>query len=117
VGSPATVAAALRLARSGGRVALVGASGTLPRLDSTPLWAHELQVAGYCGYGSEGGPDGEHTIDMALRLLAAHPELRLGDLVTHRFPLARYPEALRACFAHRRSGAVKVVFEPGPSLD
>lgn len=112
VGSPATIAAALRLTRAGGRVTLVGTSGTLRRFDSTPLWAHELTLQGVCGYGREPRADGAHTLDLALRLLAEHPEIPVGELVTHSFPLEEHGEALRHAFFHGRRASVKVVFEP-----
>ena len=112
VGSASSVAGALRLARAGGRVDLLGCSGVLPHLDLTPAWAHELHVQGFCGYGSEPAAGGGHTIALALRLLAERPSLPLRALVTHRFPLARYREALAAAFFHRRSDSVKVVLTP-----
>lgn len=112
VGSSASMAAALRLARAGGQVQLLGCSGVLPRLDLTPVWAHELDVRGFCGYGSEPQAQGMHTIAYGMRLLAARPDVRLGELVTHRFPLERYREALAAAFFHRASHALKVVFTP-----
>lgn len=79
------MAAALRLARAGGRVDLLGCSGVLPQLDLTPLWAHELQVQGFCGYGIEAAAGGEHTIALALRLLTARPDVPLKSLVTTAF--------------------------------
>jgi threonine dehydrogenase-like Zn-dependent dehydrogenase len=113
VGSGGSMAAALRLARAGGRVDLLGCSGRLPGLDLTWAWAHELEVHGYCGYGAEPSAGGAHTIEVAMRLQAGHPEVDLGALLTHRFPLERHREALRAAFFHRRSGAIKVAFAPG----
>jgi len=112
VGSPATVSLALRLARPGGRVDLLGAAGRLPDLDLTPLWAHELEVHGFCGYGAEPAAGGRHTIALALDALARRPDLGLERLVTHRFPLPAYRAALEAAFDLRRSRAVKVVFAP-----
>lgn len=110
VGSSRTLGAALRLVRAGGRVDLLGCSGVVPELDLTWLWAHEVQLQGFCGYGLEPAAGERHTIAVALELLADRPDLRLGDLVTHRFPLERHREALAAAFFHRRSGSIKVAF-------
>ena len=112
VGSASSLAAALRLARAGGAVDLLGCAGGLPDLDLTPVWAHELRLRGSCGYGPEPAFGGAHTLACALRLLASRPDLPLRDLVTHRFPLQGYRAALHAAFAHRESGSVKVVFAP-----
>jgi L-iditol 2-dehydrogenase len=37
--------------------------------------------------------------------------MRVRELVTHRFPLARYDEAL-ATFTDRASGAIKIIIAP-----
>lgn len=107
VGSGSSLTTAVRLVRSGGRIALVGASQR-EAVDLTWLWMHEARLDGYCGYGRES--TGEHTFSVALRLVSAHPELPIDTLVTHRFPLEGYPEAIATCLRRARSGAIKVVF-------
>jgi threonine dehydrogenase-like Zn-dependent dehydrogenase len=47
-----------------------------------------------------------------MRLLAANPQLPLGELVTHRFGLEDWRRAMAAALHRGRSGALKVVFEP-----
>ncbi len=111
-GSASAVATALRLTRAGGRAVLLGCSGVVPRCDLTAAWAHELRLEGFCGYGAEPAAGGRHTIDLALGLMAAHPDVPVGSLVTHRFPLGRYREALKAAFFHRGSGSVKILLHP-----
>jgi L-iditol 2-dehydrogenase len=112
VGSRLTLGAALRLTRAGGRIALLGGSAVLRKLDLTQLWYHELDVDGGFCYGPEPAFGGRHTLDLALGLLRERGHPPLGSLVTHRFPLAGYRSALQAAFFHGRSGAIKVVFEP-----
>jgi hypothetical protein len=51
-------------------------------------------------------------MDAAMRLLADHPELPLGELVTHRFRLEDWRRAMVTALDRRRSGALKVVFAP-----
>ena len=111
VGSAASLAGALRLVGAGGRIDLLGCSGTLPEVDLTWLWAHEVQLAGFCGYGRESAADGRHTIALALDLLSGAAAQPLAGLVTHRFPLEAYRAGLSAAFFHSRSGAIKVVLE------
>ncbi|HEY8487720.1 MAG TPA: alcohol dehydrogenase catalytic domain-containing protein [Thermaerobacter sp.] len=104
---------ALRLAREGGTVVLLGAAGEIPRLDWTFVWMRELEIVGAVGYGLEQvGGRTVHTFDLVLEALAAHPDLPVERMVTHRFPLRRYREALKAALDRRSSGAVKIVFTP-----
>ena len=108
VGSESSLAQSLRFASPRGRVVLLGCAGQLKKLDLTFLWARELRVQGFVGYGMEEW-DGQrrHTFDVTLERMAADPSA-LARMVTHVFPLEQYRDALRAAGDHR-SGAVKVV--------
>ena len=111
-GQPVERGSALRHAAARGRVVLLGCAGRIPKLDLTFLWAKELRVAGYVGYGmEEWGGRRQHTFDITLARMQADPGA-LDSLVTHVFPLSQYRDALRAAFDHRRSGAVKVALQP-----
>jgi threonine dehydrogenase-like Zn-dependent dehydrogenase len=82
-------------------------------LDWTLAWARELRIEGTYVYGTEPSvPGAAHTMDEAIRLLAAHPELRLGELVTHIFPLEAWRQAMRTVLRRGTSGAIKVAFRP-----
>lgn len=112
VGSRSSVDQALRYGAARGRIVMLGCAGRMRKLDLTSLWAKELRVEGYVGYGSE-TRDGRtcHTFDLTLQRMAADPRA-LGDMVTHVFKLAQYRDALRAAYNHRRSKAVKVTLQP-----
>ncbi|MCY4398993.1 MAG: zinc-binding dehydrogenase [Gemmatimonadetes bacterium] len=112
VGSESSLMQALRFASARGRIVLLGCAGQVRKLDLTSLWAKELQVQGYVGYGVEEW-DGRrrHTFELALERIAGDSHA-LGDMVTHVFPLTQYRDALRAAYDHRRSKAVKVVLQP-----
>jgi L-iditol 2-dehydrogenase len=43
--------------------------------------------------------------------LAAAGKIRLGELITHRFPLRDFAEAYRT-FTERQGGALKVIIHP-----
>ena len=112
VGSRPSVDQALRYGAARGRIVMLGCAGEMRRLDLTFLWAKELRIQGYVGYGEESWAGRvRHTFDLALERMAADPGA-LGDLVTHVFPLAQYRDALRAAYDHRRSKAVKVALQP-----
>lgn len=109
VGSESSLAQSLRFASPRGRVVLLGCAGQLRKLDLTFLWARELKVQGFVGYGmEEWDSQRRHTFDVTLERMAADPGA-LERIVTHVFPLKQYRAALRAAYDHRRSGAVKVV--------
>jgi threonine dehydrogenase-like Zn-dependent dehydrogenase len=101
----------MRVAAPGGRLVLVGGPGEVGGLDWTLAWARELRIDGTYVYGAEPSLAGSpHTFGEALRLLAAHPELPLGGLVTHRFRLDEWRRAMAVSLDRGRAGALKVVF-------
>jgi L-iditol 2-dehydrogenase len=116
VGSSRSIDDSLRLTRSGGKVVLVGLAAFPAGVDWTPIWLNELTVSGVFACATEtmpGSPGGPRvrTYQVALDLLASG-KVDLAPLVTHRFPLSRYRDAL-ALFSRRgREKVVKVVFHP-----
>lgn len=113
VGRRASLADALHVAGPRARVVLVGGPGELGGLDWTLAWTRELRIEGTYTYGSEPSlPGATHTMGHAMRLLAANPQLPLGELVTHRFRLEDWRRAMATALSRGRSGALKVVFEP-----
>ena len=113
VGTARSLDASLRVAAPRGRVAIVGGPAIIRSLDWTLAWTRELRIEGSYVYGTEHGlPGAPHTMDAAMRLLADHPEVPLGELVTHQFGLEDWRRAMAAALDRRGSGALKVVFAP-----
>ena len=113
VGSRESVADALAAADAGARVVLLGGPGELAGLDWTLAWARELRIEGSYVYGQEPTlPDAPHTMDEAIRLLAGHPELPIGEMVTHVYPLEAWRDAMGTALRRGPSGAIKVAFRP-----
>lgn len=112
VGSSRSLDDALRLTTSGGRVILLGLAAVASGVDWTPIWWKELRVTGSYIYGVEQwqGRTGK-TMELVLDWMA-RGAIRLAHLVTHRFPLHAYREALRVAMGKSESKAFKVVFEP-----
>ena len=113
VGTARSLDAALTTARARARITVLGGPGIIDRLDWTLVWIRELHIDGSYVYGRESRVVGEpHTFDEAMRLLVAHPELPVGELVTHRFELAEWRQAMAAALDRRASGSLKVAFAP-----
>jgi threonine dehydrogenase-like Zn-dependent dehydrogenase len=108
VGSEESVTQALAMVRPRGRVVLVGMPGRIT-VDFASLWHREVVVAGAYAYGNEDvGGLWRRTFEIAMEVVAAK---RLGRLVSARYPLDRFEEALAHAGAAGRRGAVKVVFD------
>ena len=109
VGSAGTMEDAVRLARPAGEVALVGMPSARSCLDLTALWFKEINLAGAYAYGIE-EYEGERVKSFELALRIA-PVIKLETLISPRFRLREYREAIAAARAAGRKGHVKVVFD------
>jgi threonine dehydrogenase-like Zn-dependent dehydrogenase len=108
VGTSRTLTDSLRWVRAGGTVVAVGIQYKMYKVDLSPLYYQEINLLGSWGYGQEewGGLRLE-TFELAARLVE-RGDLVLDGLVTHRFPLGNWREAV-AVFAEKKdSHAVKV---------
>jgi len=111
VGSGLTVDLSFRLARGGGRVCLVGASGLTRAVDWTSVWLKELSIKGSFGYGLETrGKIKVLTLILALEFLRTK-RVSLSQLISHRFPLEAYREAFSTALHKKKSRAINVVFD------
>ncbi len=109
VGSPASLADAIAITRPRGRVVLLGMPEAA-RIDLTGLWHRETELIGAYTYGTETLPDGRTatSFELAFELVAS---AGLERLVSARYPLDRYREAITHAAEAGSRGAVKVVFE------
>ena len=110
IGSADTLAAGLRIARPRARIVITGVSKP-KRFEWTPQYFKEIELVGSNAFGIEEFEGRrEHAFDHFFGLLA-DGRLRLPHLVTHRFALHQYREALLMAHAKGRNSAVKVAFE------
>jgi threonine dehydrogenase-like Zn-dependent dehydrogenase len=110
IGSVETVETSLRLVATGGTVVI---SGVEPpkRFEWTPLYFKEVRLVGSNGFGIEDvGGVAKHAMEHYFDFVAAG--LDLTPVITHRFPLQRWREAVLTLKNARRTGAVKVLLEP-----
>jgi threonine dehydrogenase-like Zn-dependent dehydrogenase len=110
IGSTETVETSLRLLATGGTLVV---SGVEPpkRFEWTPLYFKELRVVGSNGFGiEEVGGVAKHAMEHYLDFV--RNGFDLTPVITHRFPLERWDEAVLAVKNARHTGAVKVLLEP-----
>jgi threonine dehydrogenase-like Zn-dependent dehydrogenase len=114
VGIPATLNHALRWARAGGAVGLVGATLHRMKLDLTPVWYQEVDLIGTVGHDVvpwEGREIG--TFQLAMKWMLTG-DISTNLLLTHRFPLDDYRRAFAVATTEKaREHSVKVAFEFG----
>jgi hypothetical protein len=84
------------------------------RVDLTPVWYQEVNLIGSVAHGMETWPIGSHehrsTFSIATELITSgqiYPE----KLITHRFALSNFKDALYASSGKSQSRAIKVVFD------
>jgi threonine dehydrogenase-like Zn-dependent dehydrogenase len=110
IGSTQTVETSLRLLTTGGTLVI---SGVEPpkRFEWTPLYFKEVRVIGSNGFGiEEVNGVAQHAMQHYFDFIAKGMDLT--PVITHRFPLNRWGEAVLAVKNARRTGAVKVLLEP-----
>ena len=110
VGSSQTLHDSLRWARAGGAVVMAGIKLTPAKLDLSPIWYQEVDLVGLNSHGR----DDWHgrmmeSFDITVELMR-QGKLSINGLITHRFPLERWREAIKTA-QDKRSGSIKVIFE------
>ncbi len=114
VAKPETFEVGVRVLAEGGRLVYTGVA--VPgRWEWTPIYFKELSVIGSNAFAMEEF-EGErrHAIDHYLTLVA-DGRIDLVSMVTHRFPLEDWWEALKTIARPEVSGAVKTTFAPNGS--
>lgn len=101
-GVPETLQWAMAMLRRGGRCAMVGIPTEPVQLAVQNLVLDELELVGSRASAGE-----------MRRVIpfVANGRVRVGELITHHFPLVQYQEALDT-FNDRSSGAIKIIVHP-----
>jgi threonine dehydrogenase-like Zn-dependent dehydrogenase len=110
VGSAASITDALAVTAPGGTVVLLGMPGHVG-VDLTGLWQREVRLTGAYAYGVEPAAAGRHSFDLAAEVVAA---AGLERLVSAKYSLDRFADAIDHAANAGRRGAVKVVFDLRP---
>jgi|Deesub1362B_J571_1020462.scaffolds.fasta_scaffold00264_25 threonine dehydrogenase-like Zn-dependent dehydrogenase len=108
VGKSQTVDDSLRIVRPGGKVILLGTAGKLAGVDFAPVFSKEIEIKGVFGSGLEKINGKRRAFELAIELF--QKEVDLSPLLTHKFPIEKYKEALWTAMNKNKSKAVKVAF-------
>jgi L-iditol 2-dehydrogenase len=101
-GVPESIRWSLEVLRKGGRVAAVGIPVEDVKLSLQDLVLYEYELAGSRASAGE---------MVHVTPLVEEGRIRVGELITHHFPLADFAEAIDT-FNERRDGALKVILQP-----
>jgi threonine dehydrogenase-like Zn-dependent dehydrogenase len=114
VGKPDTFEVGVRVLTARGRLVYTGVA-TPGRWEWTPVYFKELSLIGSNAFGVEEVRGRRmHAIDHYLAM-ASSGEVDVSPMLTHRFPLESWWEALTTIAHADLTGAIKVAFEPGGS--
>lgn len=103
-GAPGTLRQSVAMAKRGGKVALIGIPN--PPLDEeVPFNRLVLDEIGV--FGSRANPNASE----AILSLMAGGRIDVNDIITHRFPISRFRDALDT-FVGRKDNALKVIVRP-----
>jgi len=109
IGSSQSIQTSIGVTRPRGKVILVGMPGKLT-IDLTSLWHRETELIGAYTYGTDTWPDGTE-VSSFIRAKELAGKANLGRLVSAKYPLDRYKDALSHAANAGQRGSVKIVFE------
>jgi threonine dehydrogenase-like Zn-dependent dehydrogenase len=110
VGSARTLQDSLRWARAGGTVVMVGIEFAPLKLDLNPIWYQEVDLIGLYAHGAEPwGGETRRTYSLVIDLMR-EGKLTVDGLITHRFPLSQWRQAVSTAL-DKRSGSIKVTLD------
>lgn len=110
VGSTETISDAFRLAAGSSTVVLIGIQA-VKRIDWTPMWLKGITLIGNMCYGlADYHGEHVHSFDIAIDLMQKG-RVDMSDIITHRFALEDYREAIALNMDKGANGMIKSVFE------
>jgi len=110
VGTPKTIETAMRCVNTDGHVVIAGVEPP-GRFEWTPLYFKELHLVGSNAFGIENlGGNRKHAFEHYFDLV--RDGLDLTPLITHRFPLSHWQEAVLAVANRQTTGSIKVLLQP-----
>lgn len=108
IGNDSSIKDALRFAKAGGHVVILGVNLRPGKFDYTPIWYQEVHLLGTNSHATEA--DTNTTFEIASRLIA-EKKVNLDGLITHRFTLEEFKDAVKTFINKKESKAIKIVID------
>ena len=109
IGNASSIEQSVGVTRPRGRVVMVGMPGKVD-VDLTALWHRETELVGAYTYGTDIWPDGTE-ISSFKRAKELVGKAKLGQMVSAKYPISRYKDAIEHAANAGQRGAIKVCFE------
>jgi len=109
IGNASSIESSIGVTRPRGRVVLVGMPGKM-NIDLTALWHRETELIGAYTYGTDEWIDGTQVSSFE-RAMDLTTKASLGRLVSAKYPLSQYKQAISHAAQAGQRGSVKVAFE------
>jgi threonine dehydrogenase-like Zn-dependent dehydrogenase len=111
VGIPQTINNALRWTRAKGTVVIVGVHLHRMEVDLTPIWHQEVDLIGAVGHDIVTWQEEKiSTFDLAQHWMSGGA-IETAALLSHRFPLHAYKEAINTALDKEGARSIKVAFD------
>ncbi len=113
VGSEKTIHNALKWTRGRGVVVMLGIDLHQSKLDLNPIWRQEVDLIGSMVHGLEDWKGKKiETFKIVIELLEKGKiPKELTKIITHRYPLSNYKEAIKTTMDKKKYNSVKVIFD------
>ncbi|MCJ7771576.1 MAG: alcohol dehydrogenase catalytic domain-containing protein [Desulfobacterales bacterium] len=108
IGNDASINNALRWTRAGGNVVILGINFRPGKIDYTPLWHQEIMLTGTNCHVIH--PNEISSFDFAADFLVKK-KIDTSGLITHRFPMEKYREAVKTFLSKGKHKAIKIVLD------
>ena len=113
VGTSKTVHNALIWTKGRGTVVIIGVDFHQGKLDLNPIWYQEVDLIGSLIHGIEEWEGKSISTYKLVTNLLEQKKInpKITEIITHRFPLKDYREAINIAMNKRKSKAIKVIFD------
>jgi threonine dehydrogenase-like Zn-dependent dehydrogenase len=108
IGNDSSINDALRWTRAGGHIVVLGINFKPGKIDYSPLWYQEVNLTGTnCHILNQ---HGESSFELAANFLA-DKKIDIQGMITHRFSMDNYKDAVKTFLAKGKHRAIKIVLD------
>jgi threonine dehydrogenase-like Zn-dependent dehydrogenase len=113
VGNSSTVQNSLRWAKGKGKVMVLGIDLKQGKFDFSPIWYQEVDLLGSLIHGTEDWKGNKKsTFEIVIDLIKNKQiPSKISEIITHRYSIENYKQAIKTAFNKRKNNAIKVIFD------